>query len=188
MDVILLERVAKLGQMGETVRVKPGYARNFLLPRGKALRATEANLKKFETMKVQLEARNLQLKKDAESVAGALNGRSYVIVRQAGQTGQLYGSVSGRDLADAITADGISVGRNMIELNTPIKTIGLHTVTVNLHADVAATITVNVARSTAEAERQAAGEDLAAREDGPAFETFNPEEFMDPANAPQPNI
>lgn len=184
MDVILLERVAKLGQMGETVKVRPGYARNFLLPRGKALRATEANLKKFEGMKAQLEARNLELKKDAEAVAAKLDGKSYILVRQAGQTGQLYGSVSSRDLADVITGDGISVSRSMIELNTPIKTIGIHKVSVALHADVSAAITVNIARSVAEAERQVAGEDLTVREAEPEFETYVPdEEYGDGAGA-----
>jgi large subunit ribosomal protein L9 len=179
MDVILLERVAKLGQMGEVVKVKPGYARNFLLAKGKALRATEANRKKFETMKAQLEARNLELKKDADAIAAQLNGTSYVLIRQAGETGQLYGSVSARDLADAITAAGISVARAMIELNTPIKTIGLHKVTISLHPEVDATVTVNVARSTGEADRQSQGEDLTQRADEPTFETFNPEDFAD---------
>ncbi|MCA0320917.1 MAG: 50S ribosomal protein L9 [Proteobacteria bacterium] len=179
MDVILLERVAKLGQMGEVVKVKPGYARNFLLAKGKALRATDANRGKFETMKAQLEARNLELKKDAEAVAARLDGTSYILIRQAGETGQLYGSVSARDLSDAITAAGISVARAMIELNTPIKTIGLHTVAVSLHPEVSANVTVNVARSTGEAERQSHGEDLTQRADEPTFETFNPEDFTD---------
>ncbi len=179
MQVILLERVAKLGYMGEVVDVKPGYARNFLLPKGKALRATEANRKKFEAMKAQLEARNLELKKDAEAVAAELDGTSYTLIRQAGETGQLYGSVSARDLSDAITAAGITVSRAMIQLDTPIKAIGLHKVTVSLHPEVEATITVNVARSTGEAERQEQGEDLTQRADEPTFETFNPEEFGD---------
>ena len=179
MQVILLERVAKLGQMGEVVDVKPGYARNYLLTKGKALRATEANRKKFETMKAQLEARNLELKKDAEAVAAELDGTSYILIRQAGETGQLYGSVSGRDLAEAITAAGITVARAMIQLDTPIKAIGLHKVTISLHPEVDASVTVNVARSQGEADRQSQGEDLTQRADEPTFETFNPEEFGD---------
>jgi len=183
MQVILLERVAKLGQMGEVVDVKPGYARNFLLTKGKALRATEANRKKFETMKAQLEARNLELKKDAEAVAAELDGTSYILIRQAGETGQLYGSVSGRDLAEAITAAGITVARAMIQLDTPIKAIGLHKVTISLHPEVDASVTVNVARSQGEADRQSQGEDLTQRADEPTFETFNPEEFGDAEQA-----
>ncbi|MDP3545593.1 MAG: 50S ribosomal protein L9 [Phreatobacter sp.] len=179
MQVILLERVAKLGQMGEVVDVKPGYARNYLLTRGKALRATEANRKKFETMKAQLEARNLELKKDAEAVAAKLDGTSYILIRQAGETGQLYGSVSGRDLSEAITGAGISVARAQVQLDTPIKAIGLHKVTISLHPEVEASVTVNVARSVGEADRQGQGEDLTQRADEPTFETFNPEEFGD---------
>ncbi len=177
MDVILLERVAKLGQMGDTVRVKDGYARNFLLPRAKALRATEANRKKFGTMKAELEARNLQLKSEAEAVGSKLDGQVFSIIRQAGETGQLYGSVSARDLADAVIAAGFKVARSQIVLNTPIKTIGLHTVPVSLHAEVDVNVTVNVARSAAEAERQVKGEDLAQREEAPTFETFSPEDM-----------
>jgi large subunit ribosomal protein L9 len=160
MQVILLERVAKLGQMGETVRVKDGYARNFLLPRGKALRATEANKKKFEGQRAQLEARNLELKSEAQGVADKLNGQSFVIIRQAGETGQLYGSVSTRDIAEAATAGGYSVGRNQVVLTSPIKAIGLHEVPVHLHAEVEAKVIVNVARSAEEAERQAKGEEI----------------------------
>jgi large subunit ribosomal protein L9 len=160
MHVILLERVAKLGQMGETVRVKDGYARNFLLPRGKALRATEANKKKFEGQRAQLEARNLELKSEAQGVADKLNGQSFVLIRQAGETGQLYGSVSTRDIAEAATAGGYSVGRNQVVLTSPIKTIGLHEVPVHLHAEVEAKVIVNIARSAEEAERQAKGEEI----------------------------
>ena len=160
MEVILLERVAKLGQMGEKVRVKDGYARNFLLPKGKALRATEANKKHFEGQRAQLEARNLELKNEASVVAEKLDGQSFVMIRQAGETGQLYGSVSTRDIADAATAGGFSTNRNQIILTTPIKTIGLHSVPVRLHAEVEAMITVNIARSTAEAERQTKGEEI----------------------------
>ncbi|MBN8940944.1 MAG: 50S ribosomal protein L9 [Rhizobiales bacterium] len=185
MDVILLQRVAKLGQMGEVVKVKPGYARNYLLTQGKALRATEANRKKFETMKVQLEAHNLELKKDAEGVAAQLDGNTYVIIRQAGETGHLYGSVSARDLAEVITEGGVTVARAMIQLDTPIKAIGLHKVTIALHPEVDAHVTVNVARSVGEAERQVHGEDLTQRAEEPTFETFNPEEFMDAGEAGQ---
>ena len=165
MEVILLERVAKLGQMGEKVRVKDGFARNFLLPRGKALRATEANAKRFETQRAQLEARNLELKGEAQQVADRLDGQSFVIIRQAGETGQLYGSVSTRDIADAITAGGTSVDRNQVVLLSPIKTIGLHKLPIQLHPEVEAKVTVNVARSPEEAERQAKGEEINVREE-----------------------
>jgi len=165
MEVILLERIARLGQMGDTVRVKDGFARNFLLPRGKALRATEANKKVFESQRAQLEARNLELKKEAEQVHGKLDGQTFVIIRQAGETGQLYGSVSTRDIADVITAGGVSVNRNQVVLMTPIKTIGMHAVPVHLHAEVDSKITLNIARSPEEAERQARGEELATREE-----------------------
>jgi large subunit ribosomal protein L9 len=165
MEVILLERVAKLGQMGETVRVREGFARNFLLPRGKALRATKGNKERFETQRAQLEARNLELRKEAEAVAGKLDGQSFVVVRQAGETGVLYGSVSARDLAETITAGGVSVGRDQVVLNTPIKTLGLHTVPVALHPEVEVKVTINVARSPEEAERQARGETVSTREE-----------------------
>lgn len=165
MEVILLQRVPKLGQMGETVRVKDGYARNFLLPRGKALRATEANKKRFDSQRAQLEARNLELKAEAEAVFGKLDGQTFVIIRQAGETGQLYGSVSTRDIAEAVTAGGVSVTRNQVAISLPIKTIGLHQVPVQLHPEVEAKITINVARSPEEAERQARGEELNAREE-----------------------
>jgi large subunit ribosomal protein L9 len=160
MEVILLERVAKLGQIGETVKVKDGFARNFLLPNGKALRATEANKKKFEGMKAQIEAQNLERKQEAESVAKKVDGKSVILVRQAGETGQLYGSVSTRDIADALTKDGTTVERRQIVLNSPIKTIGLHVLPVALHPEVEVKITVNVARTPDEAIRQAKGEDL----------------------------
>jgi len=160
MEVILLERVSKLGQIGDTVKVKDGFARNFLLPNGKALRATEANKKKFEGMKAQIEAQNLERKQEAEAVAKKVDGKSVILVRQAGETGQLYGSVSSRDIADALTKDGVSVERRQIVLNAPIKTIGLHVLPVALHPEVEVKITVNVARTPDEAERQARGEDL----------------------------
>ncbi|HEV2571598.1 50S ribosomal protein L9 [Methylocella sp. CPCC 101449] len=165
MEVILLERIAKLGQMGEQVRVKDGYARNFLLPRGKALRATEANKKRFESQRAQLEARNLEQKSEAEKIKEKLDGKTFVIIRQAGETGQLYGSVATRDVAEVVTADGISLNRNQVVLTTPIKAIGLHAVPVHLHPEVEASITLNVARSPEEAERQARGEELVTREE-----------------------
>lgn len=165
MEVILLERVAKLGQMGEVVRVKDGYARNFLLPRGKALRATDANRKHFEAQRAQLEARNLELKKEADAVAAKLDGQSFVALRQAGETGVLYGSVSARDVADLITAGGFSIGRGQIEIAHPIKTLGLHAVPVMLHPEVHVSVTLNVARSAEEAERQTRGEDVLVREE-----------------------
>jgi large subunit ribosomal protein L9 len=160
MDVILLERIARLGQMGDVVRVRDGYARNFLLPQGKALRSTDANRKRFESQRQQFEARDLDRRSEAEIVAAKLNGQSFVIVRQAGETGQLYGSVSTRDLAEAMDAAGFKVARNQVNLNQPIKTIGLHSVAIGLHAEVEALVTVNVARSEDEAVRQARGEDL----------------------------
>ena len=163
MEVILLQRVAKLGQMGEVVRVKDGFARNFLLPQGKALRATKDNRSKFEGMKAQLEASNLEQKKDADVVAGKLNGKSFIVVRQASDVGQLFGSVSARDIAALLTEGGFTVDRNQIQLQLPIKTIGLHTVPVALHPEVEVTITINVARNADEAERQARGENVTQR-------------------------
>jgi len=165
MEVILLERVAKLGHMGETVRVKDGYARNFLLPRQKALRATEANKKKFEEQRHELEERNAKSKSDAATKSDKLDGQSYIIIRQAGETGQLYGSVSARDVAEVISSSvKYGVHHNHIALNQPIKTLGLHKVTVHLHPEVEAHVTVNVARSPEQAERQSKGEDLSVRE------------------------
>jgi len=165
MDVILLERVAKLGQMGEVVKVRDGFARNFLLPNGKALRATKANRERFEHMKVELEARNLERRKDAEAVAEKLNGQTVVTLRQAGESGQLYGSVSTRDIADGLTAAGFAVDRHQIVLNHPIKTLGLHAVPVTLHPEVEVSVNVNVARNADEAERQARGEDVRTARD-----------------------
>lgn len=163
MEVILLERIGRLGQMGDVVRVKDGYARNFLLPQGKALRATKDNRAKFDGMKAQLEARNLEQKKDADVVAAKLNGKSFIVVRQASDVGQLFGSVSARDIAELVSKDGFSVARNQIALQAPIKTIGLHTVPVALHPEVEVSITINVARNADEAERQARGEDVTQR-------------------------
>jgi large subunit ribosomal protein L9 len=165
MDVILLERVAKLGQMGEVVHVKDGFARNFLLPQGKALRATKDNRAKFETMKGQLEVRNLERKGDAEKVGTKLDGRSFIVIRQASETGQLYGSVSPRDIVAILTAGGFTVSRSQIALHTPIKNIGLHKVPVALHPEIEVSITINVARSADEAERIARGENVIAARD-----------------------
>ncbi len=164
MDVILMERVAKLGQMGEKVRVKDGYARNFLLPRGKALRATKDNMVRFETQRVTLEARNLDRRKEADSIFEKLNGLSFVLVRQAGETGVMYGSVNARDVSDIISASGVTVARTQVVIHTPIKAIGLHHVPVTLHPEVEAVVTINVARSPEEAERQAKGEQINTRE------------------------
>ena len=161
MQVILLERVAKLGQMGDIVTVKDGFARNFLLPQKKALWASEANIKAFETDKAQLEARNLESKKEADAMADRLNGQRFVVIRQASDGGSLYGSVTTRDAADAAIAAGFSVDRKQIALITPIKELGLHTVIVQLHPEVDAEIQLNVARSTEEAELQAKGISIA---------------------------
>jgi large subunit ribosomal protein L9 len=163
MEVILLERVGRLGQMGDVVRVKDGFARNFLLPQGKALRATKDNRAKFEGMKVQLEARNLELKSEADKIGGKLNGKSFVVLRQASETGQLFGSVSARDIASLMVDGGYTVTRNQIALHAPIKTIGMHTVPVALHPEVEVAVTVNVARNADEAERQTRGEDMTQR-------------------------
>jgi large subunit ribosomal protein L9 len=166
MEVILLERIAKLGQMGEVVRVKDGFARNFLLPRGKALRATQENRSRFEAMKVELEARNLEQKGEAEKISRKLDGQSFSVLRQAAEGGQLYGSVSPRDLAALVTAKGFTVTRAQVALHAPIKTIGLHKVPISLHPEVEATINVTVARNADEAARIARGEDITvAREE-----------------------
>jgi large subunit ribosomal protein L9 len=160
MKVILLERVARTGNIGDEVVVKDGFARNFLLPQGKALRATEANRARFKTDRVQIEKRNSERRDAAAGIAAGLNGKTVVIIRQAGETGQLYGSVSSRDVADALAADGYTVGRSQVELAIPIKTVGVHSVALNLHAEVAVNVNVNVARSEDEAARQSKGEDL----------------------------
>ena len=167
MQVILLERIGRLGQMGDVVKVRPGFARNFLLPQGKALRATKENLSRFEKERTQLEANNLQRKQEAEAVAKKLNGLSFVILRQAGDTGQLYGSVSTRDIADAVTAGGFTIERVQVLLDRPIKSLGLHDVRLGLHPEVEIKVAVNVARTEEEAQRQAAGENVtqAARDD-----------------------
>src|SRR6202158_5112786 len=160
MEVILIERVAKLGQIGEVVRVRSGFARNFLLPQGKALRATKENRERFESIRAELEAKNADKKSGADVVAKSLDGQSFVLIRQAGETGQLYGSVSARDIMQALSAKAFEVSRQQIVLNTPIKTIGLHKLSVELHPEVEVKITVNVARSPDEAARQGEGEDL----------------------------
>src|SRR5580658_2387949 len=160
MQVILLERVEKLGQMGDEVRVKDGFARNFLLPKKKALRATKANRDYFQAQKVQLEANNLKLKGEAEKVGAKLDGKSFTLIRQAGDRGQLYGSVSPRDVADAMEKAGFKVDRHQVNISVAIKAIGLVTIPVVLHPEVKVNITVNVARSEDEAERQARGEDV----------------------------
>lgn len=160
MEVILLERVEKLGQMGEVVKVKDGYARNFLLPRKKAMRATTANKAVFEKQRAQLEAQNLAKKGEAEKVAAKMAGLSVALLRQAGDSGQLFGSVSARDIADGVTAAGFTLNRNQVNLTTPIKAVGVYAVTVSLHPEVTVEVKVNVARSEAEAEKQVSAETL----------------------------
>lgn len=179
MHVILLERIGRLGQMGDVVRVRDGYARNFLLPQGKALRATEENRKQFETQRVHLEARNLELKKEAEAVAERLNGQTFVAIRQAGDTGQLYGSVSTRDIAEVITAGGFSIDRRQVLLDRPIKALGVHEIKLQLHPEVVVDAALNVARSEDEAERQARGEDVTViRDEELDIETYSEDEEM----------
>ena len=180
MDIILLERVAKLGQMGEVVSVKEGYARNFLLPQGKALRVNAANLARFEAEKAQMEARNLETKKEADALAEKLDGQKFVVIRSASDAGSLYGSVTTRDAAEAATEAGFSVDKKQVVLLGAIKELGLHDVSVNLHPEVTATITLNVARSVEEAELQEAGKsiaELAAEEEAAA--EFEIQELFD---------
>jgi large subunit ribosomal protein L9 len=178
MDVILLERVEKLGGIGDVVSVKPGFARNFLLPRKKALRANEANRKVFEANRAQIEADNAARRSTAETDAKGIDGKSVTLIRQASNTGQLYGSVSVRDIAEALVADGVKVQKNHIVLDRPIKAIGVNTVKVALHPEVSVSITVNVARSPEEAELQAQGVDVMAEmfeKDAAGFtEAFDP--------------
>ena len=163
MQVILLERIGRLGQMGDVVNVKDGFARNFLLPQGKALRATKANRERFEKERAQLEARNLELKSEAETVAAKLKGQSFIVLRQAGDSGQLYGSVATRDIAAVVTEGGFSIERRQVMLDRPIKTLGLHDVRIGLHAEVEPHVTINVARSADEAARQARGEQVTGK-------------------------
>ena len=162
MQVILLERIEKLGQMGDVVAVKDGFARNFLVPQGKALRATKGNLAEFERRRVQLEAANLQRKEDATAAASKVEGRSVTLLRQAGETGQLYGSVNARDIAEAFAADGVTIDKRQVRLNSPLKSLGIHAVRVALHPEVVVQVSVNVARSAEEAELQADPELAAA--------------------------
>jgi large subunit ribosomal protein L9 len=181
MQVILLERVNKLGQMGETVKVKDGYARNYLLPLGKALRSNAGNKARFEAERATLEARNLERKSEAQAIADKLEGKSFVIVRSAGETGQLYGSVAARDIIETLSTEGFLIGRNQVDLNTPIKTIGLHEVELHLHAEVVLKIEINVARSADEAARQAKGESLTSADAiyGVDEDALKPEDFFD---------
>ncbi|HRN89020.1 50S ribosomal protein L9 [Hyphomicrobium sp.] len=185
MQVILLERIGRLGQMGDVVNVRDGYARNFLLPQKKALRATAENLKQFESQRAQLEANNLEHKKEAEAIAEKLSGHVFAAIRSAGDTGQLYGSVSTRDLAEVVTEGGFTINRNQVVLDRPIKTLGLHDVTISLHPEVQVKVTINVARTEDEAERQARGEDVTViKDEAIEIETFNPDaEFEDEAPA-----
>ncbi len=186
MEIILLERVAKLGQMGDVVKVKDGYARNFLLPQGKALRANAANIARFETDKAQLEARNLETRKEAETLSERLDGQSFIVIRSASDGGALYGSVTTRDVADAATENGFSVDKRQVVLQGAIKELGLHPVTIRLHPEVEATVSVNVARSAEEAELQAAGksiQELAAEAEAAA--EFEIAELFDEMGAAQ---
>ena len=184
MQVVLLERIEKLGQMGDVVSVRDGFARNFLLPHGKALRATKDNLARFKLERTQLEADNLNRRADAEAVAAKLEGQSFIVMRQAGELGQLYGSVSARDLAQIVTEGGFTIERHQVWLAAPIKMLGLHSVRVGLHPEVAATVTINVARNSDEAKRQAHGVDVTAeaREEAKvlsAAEIFEREELAE---------
>ncbi len=184
MDIILLERVAKLGQMGDVVSVKQGYARNFLLPQGKALRVNAANMQTFEAQKAQLEAQNLETKKEADAMAANLDGETFIVIRSASDGGNLYGSVTTRDAAESATAAGFTVDRKQVVLIEPIKVLGIHDVLVKLHPEVEATIQLNVARSTEEAELQAAGKsvaELAAEEEAAA--EFEIQELFDDLGA-----
>jgi len=192
-ELILLQRVEKLGQMGELVKVKPGYARNFLLPQKKAIRANKSNLAKFEAERVQLEALNIKRRDEAERLAERIGAMSVVILRQAGESGSLYGSVSPRDISDACTAGGLTTNRNQVVLENPIKLLGLTKVRVVLHPEVSITVTVNVARSVEEAERQARGESVARDDDDLPDEMAEmlaeglAEARLDPSQAEQPD-
>jgi large subunit ribosomal protein L9 len=186
MQVILLERVEKLGQMGDEVKVKDGFARNFLLPKKKALRATKANREYFQTQKTQLETRNLERKSEAEKIAETLKGKVFVLLRQAGDRGQLYGSVSPRDIADVITEGGFTVSRTQVPLDHAIKTIGLHPASVVLHPEVRVGVTINVARTEDEAERQAKGEDVLAERTVEEEAKVAAEELFEEGAGPKP--
>lgn len=185
MQVILLQRIAKLGQMGDVVNVKDGFARNFLLPQKKALRATDDNRKHFESRRSQLEADNLAHKSEAQQVAEKLGGKTFIAIRQAGDTGQLYGSVSPRDIAEVVTAGGFTVNRNQVVLEKPIKALGVHDVEIALHPEVSVKVRLNVARSEDEAERQARGEDVTViKDEALEIETFNPDEMFEGEGGP----
>ena len=186
MQVILLQRIGRLGQMGDIVNVKDGYARNYLLPQKKALRASDENKKVFESRRAQLEADNLAHKSDAEAVSGKLDGKSFVLIRAAGDTGQLYGSVSPRDIAEAVTAGGFTVNRNQIVLDKPIKALGLTPITIELHPEVTCAVTLNVARSEDEAEKQAKGENVSVvKGEALELETFDPDAVFEEGGKPQ---
>jgi len=186
MEVILLQRIGRLGQMGDVVTVKDGYARNFLLPQKKALRATEENRAHFETQRAQLEANNLEHKKEAEAVSEKLAGKIFVAIRSAGDTGQLYGSVSTRDIADVVTEGGFTIERRQVIMERPIKTLGLHETSIALHPEVVVKVMLNVARSQDEAVRQSRGEDVTVVKDEQIeLETFNPEMFEEGAAPPE---
>ena len=178
MKVILLERIKRLGQMGDEVNVKPGYARNYLLPNSKALRANKANRELFETQRVQLEARSLEMKSEADVVAEKINGKIFVAIRQAGDTGQLYGSVATRDVTEVITENGFSIARNQVLLDRPIKLLGLHEVRLSLHPEVDVKVTINVARTEEEAARQERGEDVTV-EDHDEEEVISAEDIFE---------
>jgi large subunit ribosomal protein L9 len=182
MQVILLQRVGRIGQMGDVVNVKDGFARNFLLPQKKALRATKDNLAKFEGQRSQLEAVNLEQKKEAEAVAVKLNGQSFVAIRSAGDTGQLYGSVSPRDISEVVTAGGFTIDRSQVVIDKPIKTLGVHGAKVQLHPEVLVAVSINVARSQEEAERQARGENVTVIKDEKLdIETYSEDMFEEGA-------
>ncbi|RAI42015.1 50S ribosomal protein L9 [Rhodoplanes roseus] len=185
MEVILLERVGKHGQMGDIVRVRDGFARNFLLPQGRALRATKANREKFEGMKAQLEVRNLERKAEAEQIGAKLEGKSFVVLRQASDTGQLYGSVTTRDIAGLIEAGGFTVDRSQVAINAPIKTIGQHKVPIVLHPELEVAVSVIVARNAEEADRIARGEDVTARREDREVAEAAAEEFFENPEAGQ---
>jgi len=177
MQVILLERVGKLGQMGDVVTVRDGHARNYLLPQGKALRATKDNIARFERERAQIEARNLELRKEAEAVAEKLDGQIFVAIRQSSDTGQLYGSVSTRDISNLVSESGTSINRSQVLLDRPIKTLGLHDVRIQLHPEVDVYITLNVARSQDEADLQAQGQDVTAIREETEYEHVSREEL-----------
>ena len=186
MQVILLQRIGRLGQMGDVVSVKDGFARNFLLPQGKAMRANKDNLAHFESRRAQLEATNLEQKKEAEAVATKLEGQTFVSIRTAGDTGQLYGSVSTRDISDIVTAGGFTINRNQVLLDKPIKTLGVSEARVALHPEVIVKVKINVARSQDEADRQSRGEDVTmVREEKLDLETYKPEEGFEEGAAPE---